>query len=317
MKDKIIVIVGPTASGKTALSVDLAKALGGEIISADSMQIYRGMDIGTAKVTREEMEGVPHHMIDVAEPEESFSAARFVAEADPILRDILARGKWAIVAGGTGLWVDALIKGRNFAAYPETGKRQALEREAEEKGMEHMLAELEKVDPDSAARLHLKDKKRILRALEVYRETGKTITEHNAFTRSIPDKYDPIWLGVSYVNRQDLYDRIDLRVEKMLSQGLMEEIRALLSRGIPGTATALQAIGYKEFFPVAEQGGSLAEAVEKCKMESRRYAKRQLTWFRKNEKIHWLLREKDTESGEIFQRALAYVRSFDMGSVIE
>ena len=161
--NKIVCVVGPTASGKTALSVALAKALNGEVISADSMQLYRGMDVGTAKVTPEEMDGVPHHMIDVAEPWESFSAARYVEMADPILQDILSRGKTAIIAGGTGLYVDALIAGRTFAPYPETGRRQALEQEAEELGMEHMLSRLRAVDPDSASRLHLADRKRIIR----------------------------------------------------------------------------------------------------------------------------------------------------------
>ena len=312
MMDKMIVIVGPTASGKTALSVALAKALDGEIISADSMQIYRGMDIGTAKVTVDEMEGVPHHMVDVAEPQESYSAARFVSEADPILQDILARGKTAIVVGGTGLWMDSLVAGRNFAPYPETGKRQALEREADEQGMEFMLEWLRSVDPDSAARLHLADKKRIIRALEVYEETGKTITEHNLATQQVPDKYSPLWIGLNYENRQDLYDRIDLRVDLMLQQGLLAEIENLLARGVPRDATALQAIGYKEFFLVLEDTGSLEAAVEKCKQESRRYAKRQLTWFRKNEKIHWILRGKDTPFSEILEKALGIVSEFDL-----
>lgn len=313
MMDKMIVIVGPTASGKTALSVALAKALHGEIISADSMQIYRRMDIGTAKVTPEEMEGIPHHMVDVAEPWENYSAARFVSEADPILQDILRRGKTAIVVGGTGLWVDSLVAGRNFAPYPETGKRQALEKEAEEIGMESMLEKLRQVDPDSAARLHTADKKRIIRALEVYAETGKTITEHNLMTQKIPDKYRPVWLGLNYADRQALYDRINLRVNLMLRQGLMEEIKSLLQQGVPREATALQAIGYKEFFPVLEGTETLENAVEKAKQESRRYAKRQLTWFRKNENIHWINREKDTPFEEILSEALAVVRTFDMG----
>ena len=312
MGNDLIVIVGPTASGKTALSVALAKALDGEIISADSMQIYRGMDIGTAKVTKEEMEGVPHHMVDVAEPWENYSAARFVSEADPILQDILSRGKTAIIAGGTGLWVDSLIAGRNFAPYPETGKRQALEREAEEKGMEYMLERLRSVDPDSAARLHLADRKRVIRALEVYEETGKTVTQHNLETQMVPDKYQPLWLGLNFENRQDLYDRIDLRVDLMLEAGLLEEIRNLLRRGVPRDATALQAIGYKEFFPVLEGTGTLEAAAEKCKQESRRYAKRQLTWFRRNEKIHWILRGKETPASEILKKALGIVSEFDL-----
>ena len=309
--DKMIIIVGPTASGKTALSVALAQALNGEIISADSMQIYRGMDIGTAKVTQEEMAGVPHHMVDVAEPWESYSAARFVSEADPIVQDILARGKTVILAGGTGLWVDALVAGREFAPYPETGRRQALEREAEEKGMEFMLEKLRLVDEESAQKLHLKDKKRIIRALEVYEETGKTISQHNRETKALPDKYRPLWIGLDFTDRQELYDRINLRVDKMLGQGLMEEIERLLQKGVPPDATALQAIGYKEFFPVLRGEGSLAEAAEKCKQESRRYAKRQLTWFRRNENIHWIRRDKNTPEDEILKNALEIVSEFD------
>ncbi len=309
--DKMIIIVGPTASGKTALSVALAQALNGEIISADSMQIYRGMDIGTAKVTQEEMAGIPHHMVDVAEPWESYSAARFVSEADPIVQDILARGKTVILAGGTGLWVDALVAGREFAPYPETGRRQALEREAEEKGMEFMLEKLRLVDEESANKLHLKDKKRIIRALEVYEETGKTISQHNRETKALPDKYRPLWIGLDFTDRQELYDRINLRVDKMLGQGLMEEIERLLQKGVPPDATALQAIGYKEFFPVLRGEGSLAEAAEKCKQESRRYAKRQLTWFRRNENIHWIRRDKNTPEDEILKNALEIVSEFD------
>lgn len=309
--DKMIIIVGPTASGKTALSVALAQALNGEIISADSMQIYRGMDIGTAKVTQEEMAGVPHHMVDVAEPWESYSAARFVSEADPIVQDILARGKTVILAGGTGLWVDALVAGREFAPYPETGRRQALEREAEEKGMEFMLEKLRLVDEESAQKLHLKDKKRIIRALEAYEETGKTISQHNRETKALPDKYRPLWIGLDFTDRQELYDRINLRVDKMLGQGLMEEIERLLQKGVPPDATALQAIGYKEFFPALRGEGSLAEAAEKCKQESRRYAKRQLTWFRRNENIHWIRRDRNTPEDEILKNALEIVSEFD------
>ena len=309
--DKIIVIVGPTASGKTGLSVALAKKLDGEVISADSMQIYRGMDVGTAKVTEKETDGVPHHMIDVAEPEESFSAARFVEEADPILQDILARGKTAIIAGGTGLYVDALMAGRTFAPYPSTGKREKLEQMADELGMEAMLRRLEQVDPESAQRLHLKDRKRILRALEVYGETGQTITEHNRRTKEIPDKYQPLWIGLDFTERADLYRRIDRRVDLMLEQGLLEEIRRLVTRGVPETCTAMQAIGYKEFLPVLRGEESLKTAVEKVKQESRRYAKRQLTWFRRNKNIHWIF-QTDPPCGEaVLKEAIAHIPFFD------
>lgn len=311
--DNIICVVGPTASGKTALSVALAKALGGEVISADSMQLYRGMDVGTAKVTPEEMDGIPHHMIDVADPWESFSAARYVEMADPILRDILRRGKTAIIAGGTGLYVDALIAGRTFAPYPETGRRQALEQEAEELGMEHMLSRLKAVDPDSAARLHPADRKRIIRALEVYEETGKTITRHNLETKALPDSYQPVWIGLTYEPRQQLYNRIDLRVDKMLEQGLLEEIRGLLDRGTPRECTAMQAIGYKEFLPVLDGTMPLETAVEQVKQGSRRYAKRQLTWFRRNSKVHWILQNRETTFSDVFSQAAEQIPFFDSG----
>ena len=312
--DRIVVIVGPTASGKTDLSVALAKRLDGEVISADSMQIYRGMDVGTAKVTRAEMDGVRHHMIDVAEPEEAFSAARFVELADPILQDILARGKTAVIAGGTGLYVDALVQGRTFAPYPSTGKREQLEREADEKGMEAMLDRLRAVDPDSAGRLHLSDRKRILRALEVYEETGKTITRHNLETQQLPDKYHPLWLGLDFPCRQDLYRRIDRRVDQMLEQGLLEEIRGLLTRGVPRDCTAMQAIGYKEFFPVLDGTEKLASAVEQVKRESRRYAKRQLTWFRRNSRIHWIFQQEPPDFSAVLREALAQIPFFDGGA---
>lgn len=309
--DRIVVIVGPTASGKTALSVALAKKLRGEVISADSMQIYRGMDVGTAKVTPEEMDGIPHHMIDVADPAESFSAARFVEMADPILRDILSRGKTAVIAGGTGLYVDALIQGRAFAPCPATGKREALEAEADLMGMEHMLDRLRQVDPDSAARLHLSDRKRILRALEVYEETGRTITAHNLETQKVPPRYDPVWLGLSFADRAALYRRIDRRVDLMLEHGLLEEIRGLLDRGVPRTATALQAIGYKEFLPVLEGKRTPEEAAEEVKRGSRRYAKRQLTWFRRNEKIHWILQRDPPDPEAVAAEALRQISFFD------
>ena len=311
--DRIVVIAGPTASGKTALSVALAKALCGEVISADSMQLYRGMDIGTAKVTAREMDGVPHHMIDVADPEEAFSVARYVEEADPILQDILTRGKTAIIAGGTGLYVDALVQGRTFAPYPETGAREALERQADTLGMEAMLERLRTVDPDSGARLHLSDRKRILRALEVYEETGKTITQHNLETQMVPDKYSPTWIGLDFLRREDLYRRIDLRVERMVEQGLLEEIRGLLARGVPRSCTAMQAIGYKEFFPVLDGTEYLETAVETTKRESRRYAKRQLTWFRRNPRIEWMYQKETPDFSEVFRWALGKIPFFDGG----
>ena len=258
--NNIICIAGPTASGKTALAVELAKELNGEVVSCDSMQVYKRMDIGTAKPTKEEMQGIVHHMIDVAEPDEDFSVSRYCAMASPIVDDILARGKTAIIAGGTGLYMDSLIRGNDFAPFPATGVREKLETQADEIGMEAMLARLREIDPESAARLHLSDRKRIIRALEVYLETGETITEHNRKTQAIPPKYTPLWLGLDFSDRAELYRRIDLRVDLMLEMGLIAEIQGLLASGIPAKATAMQAIGYKEFVAALNGEETIAQA---------------------------------------------------------
>lgn len=306
----IICVVGPTASGKTGLSVALAKALGGEVLSCDSMQIYRHMNIGTAKPTEAEMDGVPHHMIDVIDPDEAFSVGRYVEMADPILQDILSRGKPCIICGGTGLYVDSLMAGRTFAPFPETGRRQELEALAAEKGIEAVLDLLRQFDPDSAARLHPSDQRRIVRAAEVYLETGKTITQHNLETQAIPPKYHPLWIGLDFVERAELYARIDRRVDIMMKDGLIEEIQGLLANGLAPTATSLQAIGYKE--PMAALRGEMTmeEATDKIKQESRRYAKRQLTWFRKNQQMHWIRQQEPTSLEKVLREA-ERILSFD------
>ena len=303
LKTPIICVVGPTASGKTKLSIELAKKYNGEVLSCDSMQIYRGMTIGTAKPTPEEMDGVPHHMIDVADPGEAFSVSRYVEMADPILQDILSRGKTCVIVGGTGLYVDSLIAGRSFAPYPETGKRQELEQLAEEQGIEAVLNILRQHDPDSAARLHPSDRRRIIRAAEVWLETGKTITRHNLETQAIPPKYTPLWLGLDFTDRAELYARIDRRVDLMMQDGLIEEIQTLLANGTPPTATSLQAIGYKEPMAALRGDMTMAEAVDKIKQESRRYAKRQLTWFRRNKDIHWIFNKEPVRFEAVWQNA--------------
>ena len=309
--DRIICIAGPTASGKTALAVELAKALNGEVVSCDSMQVYRRMDIGTAKPTIDEMQGIPHHMLDVADPREDFSVSRYCSMAAPIVEDILRRGKTAIIAGGTGLYMDSLIRGNAFAPFPSTGVREELEAQADSLGMEAMLSRLQAVDPEAAARLHLSDRKRILRALEVYLETGETITEHNRRTQAIPPRFRPLWLGLDFVSRADLYERIDRRVGLMLEKGLMEEIRGLLASGIPARATAMQAIGYKEFVDALEGRCTLEQAADQVRQSSRRYAKRQLTWFRRNSAMHWLVRTPETTMEEILSMARQTFRVFD------
>lgn len=309
--NNIICIAGPTASGKTALAATLAKELNGEVVSCDSMQVYRRMDIGTAKPTLEEMQGIPHHMIDVAEPWEDFSVSRYCEMAAPIVDDIISRGKTAVIAGGTGLYMDALIRGNAFAPFPATGVRERLEAQADAEGMEAMLSRLRAVDPDAARRLHLSDRKRILRALEVYLETGETITEHNRKTQAVPPRYSPLWLGLDFARRGELYRRIDLRVGLMLEQGLVEEIRGLLADGIPEKATAMQAIGYKEFVDALDGRCTIEEAADQVRQSSRRYAKRQLTWFRRNKAIHWLIRDTGDTGREILESARRIVSDFD------
>ncbi len=309
--DRIICIAGPTASGKTALSIALAKALSGEVVSCDSMQVYRGMDIGTAKPSPEEMGNIPHHMLSVAEPWEDFSVSRYCAMATPIVDDILSRGKTAIITGGTGLYMDALIKGNEFAPYPSTGRREELEQLADREGIEFVLCKLREVDPETADRLHLKDRKRIIRAMEVYLETGETIPAHNKKTQSLPPRYNPLWFALEDENRQDLYDRIDARVDKMLHMGLLAEIEGLLKQGVPQKCTAMQAIGYKEFLQALSGEITMDAAIEQVKAASRHYAKRQLTWFRRNQDIHWLRRKPGEGTEEILSRARQYLREFD------
>ena len=308
--EPIICVVGPTASGKTELAVRLAKKLDGEVISCDSMQLYRRMDIGTAKPTVEEMDGVPHHMIDVVEPDEQFSVGKYVEMADTVLQDILKRGRTAVIAGGTGLYADSLLSGRSFAPFPSTGKREALEARMEREGAEALLRELAAIDPETAARLHPADHKRIIRALEVYEETGKPISQHDRETRQIPPKYRACRIGLDFADRAELYRRIDLRVDRMLEAGLWDEVERLLAFGVPPRATAMQAIGYKELLEVRSGERTLSDAVALIKQRSRNYAKRQLTWFRRNPEIHWLYRQTGQSADEIFQAACQIIPDF-------
>ena len=286
MPPEVVCVVGPTASGKTALGVWLAKHYNGEVVSCDSMQIYRRMDIGTAKPTREEMDGVPHHMIDVADPEEDYSAERYRREAVPVVDDILARGKLPIIVGGTGLYLDALLNGHDFAV-KSTGWREKLQKKYDEEGIQPLWEALTEIDPESATRLHPMDTKRVIRALEVWYETGETISAHNAATRLLPPRYTALKLGLNYENRADLYARIDARVEEMAASGLADEVRALLESGVSSGCTAMQAIGYKELCAAVEDGGDLTAALDEVKLRSRQYAKRQLTWFRRDPEIFW------------------------------
>lgn len=291
MAEKIVVVAGPTASGKTALGIALAKDFNGEIVSADSMQVYRGMDIGTAKATMAEREGIPHHMLDVAEPWEDYSVARYVEQAEACCRDILRRGRLPILVGGTGLYIDSLISGRDFAAVDsDQGLREALSAEYDALGGEAMHRRLQEIDPERSAILHPGDKRRIVRALEVYRLTGMTITEHDARTRALPPRYDAAQIILGYADRAALYARIDRRVDEMVAEGLFEEVQGLLDSGLSEQCTAMQAIGYKEPAMALRGEISRGEAVELIKLGSRRYAKRQMTWFRRTQgalRIDW------------------------------
>lgn len=289
MIPKVAVITGPTATGKTKLAVALAKEFDGEIVSADSMQLYRRMDIGTAKVTPAEAEGIVHHMIDIAEPDESYSVSRYVEEAARCVEDILSRGKLPIIAGGTNLYIDSLISGRDFADNEcDNALRQELDREYDALGGEKMLETLRGFDPERAAKLHPADRRRIIRAIEVYRLTGKTITQHDLETQQRPPRYDAAVIALDFADRAKLYERIDRRVDLMVREGLFAEVEGLLAEGLSDECTAMQAIGYKE--PAAYLRGEITkdEAIELIKRESRRYAKRQLTWLRRSKDIFWI-----------------------------
>lgn len=309
--ERIVCVVGPTASGKTGLAVELALELDGEVLSCDSMQIYRGMSIGAAAPTAAETRGVPHHMLGFADPAEDYSVSRFVQTAEPVLQDILRRGKTAVLCGGTGLYIDSLMAGRSFAPAPSAGRRETLERMADEEGIEAVLAWLATFDPESAARLHPGNRRRILRAAEIYLETGETITEHDRRTRSQPPRYRGVWLGLDFVEREDLYRRIDRRVDRMLADGLVEEVRALLASGVPRSATCLQAIGYKELIAFLDGEETLEQAREAVARGTRRYAKRQRTWFRRNPGIHWILQREPPDFPAVLSEARRVIAQFD------
>ncbi|MBE7004606.1 MAG: tRNA (adenosine(37)-N6)-dimethylallyltransferase MiaA [Ruminococcaceae bacterium] len=287
-RNKLVCVVGPTACGKTAMGVLLAKQYGGEVVSCDSMQLYRGMVIGTAAPTAEETEGVPHYMVGVIDPREPYSAARYAEDAGRCVDDILARGRLPIIVGGTGLYLDALLSGRGFAPGQMGGAvRAQLEARLNAEGAEALLAELRKIDPESATRVDPANRKRLIRALEVWYETGKTLTQHNAETRAIPPRYAAVKLGFSFENRDDMKTLIDRRVDEMAARGLFDEVRALLDAGVPRDATALQAIGYKECLACLDGVGKREDAIAEIKLRSRQYAKRQLTWLRRDPEIHW------------------------------
>ena len=304
----VVVVCGPTASGKTRLAVDLALDLGGEVVSADSMQIYKGMDIASAKPTEAEKKGVPHHLMDFLDPKQTFSVADYVGMARKAIDDIHSRGKLPIICGGTGLYIDSLINNIVFddsASDPEY--RAELEKLAEEHGNGYVLEMLRAIDPESASQLHENNLKRIIRALEVYKLSGFTMTEQKRRSRLEPSPYEPCMMMIDYP-REELYERIDLRVDMMLENGLLDEAREFYGRG--ECYTAAQAIGYKELKPYLDGELSLKECVETLKRNTRRYAKRQLTWFKKDSRIVHISASKDVEYDKIFKNAKKIVKTY-------
>lgn len=301
------VIVGPTASGKTALAVECALALDGEVISADSMQIYKGMSIATAKPTEQEMKGVPHHLIDFLEVTEKYSVADYVKDANDAVDEIIGRGKTPLLVGGTGLYIDSLVQNIQFSEEDtDGGIRARLEAEIEQEGADALLKRLSEIDPETASRLHENNKKRIIRALEVYELTGKTFSELQALSKSKPSRFDAHYIGINFRDRQKLYDRIDRRVDLMLTDGLLEEAKAYYS--LSEKTTASQAIGYKELKPYFDGEITLEGAVENLKLATRHYAKRQLTWFNRNKEIKWFYPDEYENNSDFVDAVIRYLK---------
>ncbi len=308
-KIPLVVIVGPTASGKSKLAVELAHWLQTEIVSADSMQIYRGMQIGTAKPTVEEMEGITHHLIDFVELNEPFSVADYVAHAKICVERIAQKGKIPILAGGTGLYINSFLENLQFSDEDKDAVLcEQLAEKARDQGVQVLVEELRSFDPQSAERIDSHNVSRIIRAIEIYRTTGMTMTEHIAQSRSIPSPYSACIIGLDYTDRAILYDRINRRVDQMIRMGLVEEAKQVLSE--QDGNTALQAIGYKELLPYFQGNFTLEEAVEHMKRETRRYAKRQLTWFRRNPNIHWLKADEMESHEQLVEKAKSLVTQF-------
>lgn len=300
----LLAVVGPTASGKTDLGVELALALGGEVVSADSMQIYRGLTISTAKPTEKERRGVPHHLMGFLPPEAEYSVARFVEDAGRVIADIDARGRLPVLVGGTGLYVDSLLNGLRFADAPgDADLRAALRRQAEERGNDFMHRLLREIDPDYAATLHPNNLGRVLRAIELHRLSGVTMSAQRAASRERPSPYRAAVFGLDYLDRARLYERVDRRVDGMLSAGLLDEAAAFY-RDHPSARTAAQAIGCKELRPFLEGTEPLDICVERLKRETRRYAKRQLTWFRRDPRVSWLFCDDPGRTQPLIDAAL-------------
>lgn len=308
--NKIIVVCGPTASGKTALAVELAKRYDGEVISADSMQIYTDMDVASAKATPEEQQGIPHHLLGFLEPTESFSVADYVGLCDECVRDIRARGKTPIICGGTGLYISSFVDNLTF---DDSGQdfafREEMRKFAEEHGNTALLEKLREVDPEAAATLHENNIGRIIRALEVYKTTGHTISQAKAMSRQNPSPYEFIMLTIDFENRERLRERINRRVDTMLENGLLGEARKCFEQ--PDRTTAAQAIGCKELYPYFRGERTLEDCVEELKLRTRQYAKRQMTWFRRDERIQHIIVGQNDGLPEILQKAVKIIEGIN------
>ena len=308
-KIPVIAVIGPTASGKTRLAVEIAKKIGGEVVSADSMQIYSELTIGTAKPTEEEMGGIKHHLVGHKSIDDEYSVADYVEEAKKAIDDIVLRNKIPVICGGTGLYVDSLLSNTEFSEIKSSPEiREKLFEFAKENGNEALFEKLRIIDPESAAKTHANNLSRVVRALEVFEVTGKTMSEHQRDSHPVPSAYDVCYIGTNYSEREKLYARIEQRIDEMLTKGVEKEARFLFEHN--GTCTAAQAIGYKEFYPYFRGEMSREDAVSVLKRETRHYAKRQLTWFRRNPKINWLFRDNYSEKQEFIDEALKIVNDF-------
>lgn len=301
MKKKAIVVVGATASGKTALGVHIAKEFNGEVISADSMQIYKGMDIATAKPAIEEMDGIKHHLIDFVDINQQYSVSAYCNDARRAFDEITEKNKIPVIVGGTGLYIDSFLSNTKFLESASSDSvRKELLAEAEKNGIESLYEQLKSIDPDAAENIHPNNAVRVIRALEIYKTTGLTLTEQNKQSHTVESDIEPIYIGINYSDREKLYNRINLRVDLMLENGLLEEAKSFFS--LNPSKTAFNAIGYKELKPFIDGDLSFDVCVENLKRETRRYAKRQITWFKRNEKIHWFF--ADTQNKEDFYKSV-------------
>lgn len=305
--ENVIVIFGPTASGKTSLSIELAKELNGEIISADSMQVYKHMNIGTAKPDEEERQGINHYLIDEIELDQEFNVTKFQELAYKYIELILKKGKIPIIVGGTGLYINSLLYNINFSeTISDWELRDRLKKEAEEKGNKYIHDMLRNIDEEAAAKIHENDIKRVIRAIEVYEHTKKTISDHQQVSRLEPPRYNFIKIGIT-MDRQKLYDRINKRVDLMLEKGLVDEVNRIISMGYDKNSVAMQGLGYKEIIAFLRGESNWDETVELLKRDTRRYAKRQLTWFRRIEDVYWLEVDKMKSSSEVLKNIKDYI----------